>query len=531
MTDRSASCDVDQLRLLLVGELPHQQELAATEHVASCRRCQQELESLAATPHWWVEVEMCLRQISRPAAEPATPSFAGDGPVLPDTCSADELAAEGASFAADFAVDFLGPSQLPGTLGKLGDIEIQEVIARGGMGVVLKGYQRELGRYVAVKVIAPHLAASGAARQRFAREARAAAAIVHAHVMAIHSVDSTGRLPYLVMPYLACESLQQRLDREGPLELKEILRIGRQTAAGLAAAHAQGLVHRDVKPANILLEKGVDRVMLTDFGLARAVDDASLTRSGVIAGTPQFMSPEQARGDVLDARTDLFSLGSVLYAMCTGRPPFRSETSFGVLRRITDSAARPIRDVNPEIPDWLCALVERLHAKEPSERLGSAAEISSLLEQCLAHVQQPAVVPLPDALQPEAGKLRTSIPAGKIGPAERLRPAWPWPIHTFPAAASILSTVAAVAMVAVLLAVFAARRPLQESSGVTAGVVPSAAKESLGDQTTTPHRVPTWDDGANTLMLELSADVDTLEARAGRVWDEIETDPSQENRP
>ena len=171
-----------------------------------------------------------------------------------------------------------------------------------------------------------------------------------------------------------------------------------QAAAGLAAAHAQGLVHRDVKPANILLADGIERVKLTDFGLARAADDASLTRTGVIAGTPQYMSPEQARGEPVDPRSDLFSLGSVLYAMCTGRPPFRAETSYGVLRRITDEEPRPIREINPDIPDWLCGIVAKLMAKRPDDRFQSAREVAALLEQCLAHVQQPTVVPLPNVL-------------------------------------------------------------------------------------------------------------------------------------
>jgi serine/threonine-protein kinase len=155
-------------------------------------------------------------------------------------------------------------------------------------------------------------------------------------------------------------------------------------------------VHRDVKPANILLEMGVDRVMLTDFGLARAIDDASITRTGLIAGTPQYMSPEQARGEALDARSDLFSLGSVLYTMATGRPPFRAESTYGILRRITDSHPRPVLEVSPHIPAWLSAIVDKLLAKEPAQRFATAAEVALLLEQCVAHVQQPAVVALPD---------------------------------------------------------------------------------------------------------------------------------------
>ncbi|MGA2258286.1 MAG: serine/threonine-protein kinase [Thermoguttaceae bacterium] len=152
------------------------------------------------------------------------------------------------------------------------------------------------------------------------------------------------------------------------------------------------------QPGLLGLADGVERVKLTDFGLARAADDASLTKTGVIAGTPQYMSPEQARGEAVDQRSDLFSLGSVLYAMCTGRAPFRAETSYGVLRRITDEEPRPIREINPEIPGWLCQIVAKLMTKRPEDRFQSAREVASLLEQCLAHVQQPTVVPLPAAL-------------------------------------------------------------------------------------------------------------------------------------
>jgi serine/threonine protein kinase len=184
------------------------------------------------------------------------------------------------------------------------------------------------------------------------------------------------------------------------LPVVDILRISLQIASGLAAAHHQGLVHHDIKPANILMGDGVDRLVITDFGLVRAVDDASVTRTGVIAGTPQYMSPEQARGESVDARSDLFSLGSVMYAMCTGRVPFRAESPYGVLRRITDNVPRPIRDINPDISPWLCSIVERLHAKSAADRFQSAEVIAELLTQCLAHVSQPTIHPLPQELQP-----------------------------------------------------------------------------------------------------------------------------------
>src|SRR5262249_15187541 len=154
------------------------------------------------------------------------------------------------------------------------------------------------------------------------------------------------------------------------------LRIGLQVALGLAAAHARGLVHRDVKPANILLERDTGRVKLTDFGLARAVDDASLTQSGVVSGTPLYMAPEQARDEALDHRADLFSLGSVLYALCTGRPPFRASSTPALLRRICDEEPRPVREINPKVPPWVAALIAALHAKDPARRIASAEEVA-----------------------------------------------------------------------------------------------------------------------------------------------------------
>jgi hypothetical protein len=294
--------------------------------------------------------------------------------------------------------DFLTPSQRPDSLGRLDHYEILEVVGRGGMGVVLKGFDEKLRRVVAIKVLAPKFAASGTARQRFTREARAAAAVSHEHVVTIHAVEEAHRPPYLVMEFVDGVSLQEKLDQEGPPGLKEILRIGLQTAEGLAAAHRQGLVHRDIKPENILLENGVERVKLTDFGLARAVDDASLTHSGVIAGTPLYMSPEQAAGEPIDHRSDLFSLGSVLYALCTGRPPFRADGAHAVLKRVIDDTPRPIQEVNPEIPGFLCDLIARLHAKNPAGRFASARDVADLLRQHLAHLQQPNKVPMPEAV-------------------------------------------------------------------------------------------------------------------------------------
>jgi serine/threonine-protein kinase len=379
------------LKQLLAGSLSREAESDVARHVETCDACRHEMETLAAETSWWQDAKQFLSSTEVSCSIDNSPTT---GNTIDLSVIADELD----TTPDEMILDLLAPSDNPAMLGRLGSYEILEVIGRGGMGIVFKAYDGELNRYLAVKVLSPCYASSAAARKRFAREAQAAAAVVHQHVVAIHGVDGSGKLPYLVMPFVACESLQERIDREGPLDTKDILRIAMQAAEGLAAAHAQGLVHRDVKPANILLEKGVDRVLLTDFGLARAVDDAALTRSGVIAGTPQYMSPEQAKAETVDHRTDLFSLGSVMYAMCTGRSPFRAETTMGVLRRICDGETRPIREVNADVPAWLAQIIEKLLAKSPGDRFENADEIASLLEQCLAHVQHPTAVALPSSL-------------------------------------------------------------------------------------------------------------------------------------
>jgi serine/threonine-protein kinase len=381
---------------LLIGQLPEGQRAALHHHLESCSRCQRRLDELVAGKDLWSGVARQLRDEPQPPG-PGLKRVVDDLKKFMDDLKKEANlppTSEELKSGDEASLSFLAPPNKPGQLGRLGSYEVLEVIGRGGMGVVLKALDPSLQRAVAIKVLAPQLATSGVARKRFTREAQAAAAINHEHVVTIHAVDEANGLPYLVMQFVPGMSLQDRIDRNGPLELKEILRISMQTAAGLAAAHAQGLIHRDIKPANILLENGVRRVKITDFGLARAADDAGFTQSGVVAGTPQYMAPEQARGETLDHRADLFSLGSTMYAMCTGRPPFRATTNMGVLKRVSDEPPPPIRDINPDIPTWLVAIIEKLHAKNPANRFQTAAEVSDLLGQHLARLQQPAV---PDA--------------------------------------------------------------------------------------------------------------------------------------
>eukprot|EP00913_Durusdinium_trenchii_P005661 g5279.t1 len=317
-----------------------------------------------------------------------------DGALMEETISEDEAVTSGEM------PGFLEQSDAEGSLGRLGSYEILEVLGRGGMGLVLKALDTRLNRTVAVKVLAPHLAAHPKARSRFMREAQAAAAISHPNVVTIHSVEEANDVPYLVMECVEGETLTRKIQREGKLKTVEILQIGVQLARGLAAAHSQRLIHRDVKPCNILIEADGKTVKITDFGLARAVDDLSITRTGEVSGTPQFMSPEQAEGHPIDHRCDLFSLGSVFYAMCAGRSPFRAETSMAVLRRVCDHPARPVHELNPDIPSRLTQVIHKLLEKKPDDRIQTAAEVATLMEKHLAYLQAPSMLPEPDDIGP-----------------------------------------------------------------------------------------------------------------------------------
>lgn len=340
-------------------------------------------------------VQELLEAHANPASildQPAAAPFLAATQSAVDPQGPTEAAREGGH--EPISLPFLAPPTQAGSLGRLGHYEVHEVLGQGGFGIVLRAFDEKLQRFVAIKVMAPVIAATSPARKRFLREARSAAAVRHENVVRIYAVEEQP-LPFLVMEHIPGRTLQQKLDDEGPLETGELLRLAVQIARGLAAAHAQGLIHRDIKPSNILLENGVERVKISDFGLARAVDDASISQSGIIAGTPMYMSPEQAEGKPLDHRSDLFSLGSTLYALCTGHAPFRASSTLAVLKRVVEDEPRPIRAVNPAIPDWLAAIVAKLLAKRPEERFASAKEVADLLQAHLAHEQRPGLAPRP----------------------------------------------------------------------------------------------------------------------------------------
>ncbi len=374
-------CDSNLLVDLLHSRLDHSEERHITGHLERCEACRQELELLTAPDTWWLDTQRILKD-SRELATPV------ESTPLPPIGNADA-----------WIVNLLKPSPDKICLGLLDGWPVREVVGQGGMGVVLKVWDEELHRPLAIKLLSPMLASNGAARQRFYREAQAAAAVVHPNIVPIYTVATESSLPYLVMPFVAGGNLQQRIDREGPLPLTEVLSVGVQIAEALVAAHRLGLVHRDIKPANILLDDGGHRVLLSDFGLARTIDDASLTNSGMVVGTPQFMSPEQARGMSIDHRSDLYSLGAVLYAMSTGRPPVRGDSTLEVLRRVSDEQPKPIYDINETLPLWLDRLVQRFLQKRVDMRIASAESAVELMRNALAHARAPVRNSLPRSLR------------------------------------------------------------------------------------------------------------------------------------
>jgi eukaryotic-like serine/threonine-protein kinase len=386
--------DLDRL---LRGRLTEARSSALAEHVGGCSGCQKRLELLAGGD----DLASKLREVESeqpptdsaywPALEAAEVELRTTHLAINNEELDDDLP------NGNLKLDFLQPSDKQDRLGRLGSFEIIRVVGQGGMGVVLHAYDPCLQRDVAVKVIDPRLANNEVARQRFCREARAAAAVTHDNLVAVHQVDEDEHsgLPYLVMQLVPGESLEQRLKRVGSLSVPEVARIGMQAAAGLAAAHAGGLIHRDIKPGNILLEAPPDRVKLTDFGLARAAEDVKLTRTGFVAGSPLYMAPEQARGEEVDHRADLFSLGSVLYETATGTPPFEGKTPLAVLRRVADETPPLLSTVKPDVPNWLAEIVDKLLAKNPADRYQTASEVAEVFAAELArtHSFSPLDVP------------------------------------------------------------------------------------------------------------------------------------------
>ena len=388
------NCNPKLLKDAIAGVLNEQHQQHLERHIESCPSCQSQMESFAGDQIDWQKASDYLNQ-----SEVSTDPYLGEPTVDIQLVRGEsdyryELI-ENESLTHSPQSKMLQPASHPEMLGRIDGFEIEQMIGRGGMGIVYKGFDSELNRPVAIKVLANHLAESGVARQRFAREARAAAAVIHPNVVPIHSVNSSAECPYIVMTLVSGRSLQSHVAQNGAFNVKEIVRIGKQIAAGLSAAHREGLVHRDIKPANILLEKDVSRVMITDFGLARAADDAAITQTGWLAGTPHYMSPEQVTGKEVDQRSDLFSLGSVLYFMATGREPFRADMTVAILQKIAEQEPNSVYSINSDMTPTISHIIEKLLSKNPEHRFHTAEEVEAILTQYLAHLEQPNIQPKP----------------------------------------------------------------------------------------------------------------------------------------
>ena len=280
--------------------------------------------------------------------------------------------------------------------GRMGHYQLLRRLGSGGMGSVYEAEDTLLHRKVAIKVMRDNLPEESDARERFLREARAAAAVAHDHVVTVFQVGEENGTPYIAMQLLHGQTLEDRLERNPVVSLKETVRVGREIAEGLAAAHDKGLIHRDVKPSNVWLEAETGRVKIVDFGLARATAEARhLTQSGMIVGTPAYMSPEQARGEELDARSDLFSLGCILYQMTTGERAFDGPTVVSILRSLELDTPAAVKVKKPDVPPALSNLIGDLLAKDRSARPASAREVARRLALIEANLSGATPAPAP----------------------------------------------------------------------------------------------------------------------------------------
>jgi serine/threonine protein kinase len=326
-----------------------------------------------------------------PAIEPSdAPTMSGPASDAPTSPGRLELPGDPTRLA-----DLLAPAVDSGELGRIGPYRVLEILGRGGMGIVFRAEDHDLRRMVAIKTMIPALAANQKARERFLREARGTARIEHEHIVTIHQVGIERGVPFFVMPLLKGQPLDDVLGDSGkPLSVAETVRIGKEIAEGLAAAHEHGMIHRDIKPANIWLEGERRRIKILDFGLVRDADDGlHLTTSGAVVGTPAYMAPEQARGEKVDGRADLFSLGAVMYQMATGCRPFNGVNTMSILSSLALDTPIAPRERNAEVPAAVSDIVMKLLSKIPDDRCASAREAAD----ALAHLERQLLTSGPDA--------------------------------------------------------------------------------------------------------------------------------------
>lgn len=394
-------CSSEAIQKYLNDLLPVEDAGRLENHLDSCEDCRRQMESLAADAAFWKQANRCLGHRPGDADQTIDVRTGSSDAVPPDSVRL-------------FVENYLGSAERASDIGSLDGYGVESVIGQGASGIVLKARDSALRRDVAIKVLRPTLSEHTTAFKRFHREAQAMASVDHPNVIEVYAVSEHRGLPYLVMPLIDGSSLGVLAEKSAPLPLPQILSFGRQIAEGLSAAHKVGLIHRDIKPSNILLDKPTGQLVITDFGLALGADSPSLTESGVVPGTPTYMSPEQARGQTVTQSTDLFSTGSVLYLLATGQPAFSAETVYGTLRLIGESDTRPVRELNSELPEFFQQLLKSLHEKDPATRLSSAGTLAGLLKQLQDHLDDPVRVLVPDCLT--AQNSRREFETGKAAP-------------------------------------------------------------------------------------------------------------------
>lgn len=281
-----------------------------------------------------------------------------------------------------------------------GQYQLQREVGRGGMGIVYVANDPRLERLVAIKTLPPHLAHDAVVRDRFLREARTAAALSHPNIVPVYRADEIAGEVFFVMGYVDGESLSSRIQRAGPISPRELLPILRDVSDALGYAHTRGVIHRDVKAENILIDGATHRAMVTDFGIARVAATAPMTATGTVLGTVSYMSPEQVSGDAVDGRSDIYSLGVLAFYALSGHFPFESNTPSAVLVAHVTTAPPALRDVAPHIPESVADIVDRCLLKDPAQRFEYAEELEEALiaaERDVASSMAPEILSSTDA--------------------------------------------------------------------------------------------------------------------------------------
>ncbi|MBS0207102.1 MAG: protein kinase [Planctomycetes bacterium] len=410
MSDSRTCPSARELQHAAAGELPDEIAARIDAHLMECAACAQQTLTCG-------QLDTYVQLLRQPQAVDSDPAderirelisrlLKAAPQVHPTRLTHNDQAASAETLEEELS-GLLQPEKEAGQLGRLGEYRILKVLGAGGMGGVFLAEDSQLRRRVALKVMRPRAAAAPGAAERFLREARAAAALRHPRIITIYQVGQAAEVPFLAMEFLEGETLEERLIRQSPLPLPDALEIGRQIAEGLSAAHAKGLIHRDIKPANIWLEKtqSANRtdslaIKILDFGLARSTEvESQLTHSGMILGTPSYMAPEQAGGEDVDGRADLFSLGCVLYRMTTGKLPFPGTKPMEILKALATVTPASPKALNPVIPNTLSDLIDQLLAKDRQHRLASAEEVAQRLAGIAAEPPRSA----PESTAADAG--------------------------------------------------------------------------------------------------------------------------------